>query len=155
MDKNIENINNDQLLRGVYKKFDSDGIGLTFNQTVKMLARLSRHFPELKKVEYRQTIAIFALVDRDGDGRISFEELREWWKSQNKYELFVGQKALIVKEAYEMYCSYAKGLNMSKEEFYRFLDDNKIVHTEYAFDAIHKDSDRLTFSEFIEWLNWL
>lgn len=143
-----------RLLRHIYEKYDNDGIGLTLPQTVRMLVRLSKHIHVLKKIEYQETVAAFSFLDKDGDGRINFQELQEWWNSEDRYAYFVGEKAKIIRKAYSLYSKYATSTKMAPHEFFRFLDDNDISYTEYSFQTLTSHA-QLTFSEFMKWLEWL
>jgi Ca2+-binding EF-hand superfamily protein len=148
-----------EFLKKVFKKFDANNTGhLSADQYTKFVKTLSKQIPELE-IDAQICEAIFASLDKDRNGVLSFEEIRQWWVTHDKFKNFIGKRAELMKKARALFLKYSgtnvkKGMNFS--EFEKLLMDHKINHDESAFDLIDKDEDGLiSFNEFIEWLNWV
>ncbi len=146
------------VLRAVFNKYDKDrNNNLSLQQFVLLLSRLGRHVKELRGVEFQEARAAFALMDRDSDGLLSFDEFCNWWVSKNKYNYFTGETSNLLRKAYRLYTSYTKDQNrkMTYNQFENMMDELGISHTEFDFDVLDNNNDGLlSFEEFCKWLNW-
>lgn len=158
----IENMDDDiTILKSVFNKYDQDASGwLNNHQFTLLLARLGKYVPELKGVEIEVTNAVFAYLNVNGDGKMSFDEFQKWWYSRCKkptsYSYFMGKKGQLLRKAYTLYKKYTGiSINMSYEQFNKMLDEMKITHGDDEFDRLDQDNNGvLSFSEFCNWLDW-
>ena len=147
------------ILQAVFNKYDKDKSGyLTIDEFSRLLLRLSKHIRELKGIEERKTSAVFSLLDKDVDGKLSFEEFRVWWEKQNKYEVFCGEKARLIRKAYQLFSNYTKDsqVSLSHSDFSKLIVELGIPDCdELYFDDLDLDNDgKLSFEEFCNWLKW-
>ena len=146
-------------LRKVFKKFDTLNTGYLDNlQFTKLIKTLSRQVPEII-VDNTICEAVFAYYDKDNNKRLSFDEIYSWWISHDKFKFFMGNKAILMKKARQLFTKYAISTNangMLFLEFESLLFDYNKYHDESAFDSIDKDEDGIiSFTEFVHWLGWV
>jgi Ca2+-binding EF-hand superfamily protein len=147
------------ILRSVFNRYDKSRTGsLSSSEFVLFLTRLGKHVKELEQIGNTEIIsvakAVFALFDKDCDGRMTFDEFCLWFNSSENCSYFTGEKAFLLRKAYDLYTSASSG-RMTHSQFNDLLDKLGIEHTEYDFDALDNDEDGLlSFSEFCNWLNW-
>lgn len=148
-----------EFLKKVFNKFDTKKTGsLTAEEYTKFVKTLSKQIPTLES-DNQICEAIFASLDRDHNGVLSFDEIKQWWISHDKFKNFIGKRAELMKKARGLFLKYSgttvkKGMNF--DEFEKLLSDHKINHDESTFDMIDKDEDGLiSFKEFMDWLNWV
>ena len=103
--------------------------------------------------------AVFALLDKDADGKLSFEEFRFWWNKQDRYEIFCGERARLVRKAYQLFSSQTKDsqTSLSYSEFNNLIAKMGLPSEcdELYFDNLDLDNDgKLSFEEFCIWLHW-
>lgn len=148
------------VLKSVFKKYDSDGNGyLNLKEFILFLVRLGKHVKELRKISSETASAVFALIDKNGDGKINFHEFCEWWNidTSNRYGYFTGEKKELLKKSYGLYRQYSSkdGSGLTFEQFGKMMDTLGIEYDEEDFDSIDTDYDGiLSFEEFCRWLNW-
>lgn len=154
-------VSNDDLavLRSAFNKYDEDKSGsLSNSEFIMFLKRLGRYVNDLKGVEESTANAVFALLDKNADGRLTFNEFCTWWISDasEKYTYFTGDTAPLLRKAYNLYKLSTRGEGrMSYNQFENLLDKLGIEHTDYDFDDLDQDEDGLlSFPEFCDWLNW-
>jgi len=163
----MEILSSDDLavLESVFKKYDFRGSGyLDIEQFTLFLVRLGKHVKELKKVSSETTIAVFALIDRNTDGKINFNEFCEWWSTDEsrRYGYFTGEKKRLLRKSYDLYRKYSSNdtsitrkSGMTLAQFGKMMNTLKIEYTEEDFDALDEDDNgTLSFEEFCRWLNW-
>lgn len=148
------------VLRTAFDRYDTDKTGkMSPKQFILFLNQLSKHVPELKGCEFGEGVAIFAILDKDRDGFMSFEDFCAWWASPDaeRYKYFTREKSELLDKAYRLYTSYSSenGTEMSYHQFNEMMDELGISYDDYTFDALDKDEDGiLSFEEFCTWLNW-
>jgi Ca2+-binding EF-hand superfamily protein len=154
-------MNNDEvtILQAVFNKYDKDNSGyLTIDEFIRLLLNLSKHVRELKGIEERKARAVFSLLDKDVDGKLSFEEFRNWWERQNKYEVFCGEKARLLRKAYQLFSNYTKDskASLTHSDFCHLMVEMGMPECdELYFDDLDLDNDgELSFEEFCQWLHW-
>lgn len=150
-----------EILQSVFNKYDTDQRGyLTPHQFTLLISRLGRYIKELRGVEFSTAQAVFGLLDTDGDKRISFDDFVGWWRSEDedsqRYSYFIGEKGKLLRKAYGLYSSYVSETgNMTYLQFNNMMDELGLEHDEYTFDLLDVNDDGLlSFSEFLQWLNW-
>lgn len=147
------------LLRHVFRKHDNDDSGyLSVDQFVNLIESVSRHAPEINATAIRPSVsqAVFSYIDKNDDGKMSFQEFYLWWTSPNRFRFFIGEKPSLLSKAYELFSRYSGGMKtLSYNNFERLLDDLNIPHDDQTFDALDEDGDGLmNFTEFVDWLGW-
>ena len=148
------------ILQAVFNKYDKNKKGyLTIDEFTRLLFNLSKHVRELKGIEVQKSKAVFSLLDKDVDGKLSFTEFQEWWEKQNKYEVFCGEKARLLRKAYQLFSNYTKETkpSLSHSDFNQLIVEMGIISEcdELYFDDLDIDNDgRLSFEEFCNWLHW-
>jgi len=148
-----------EILKSVFNKYDTDKTGyLTPQQFTFLISRLGRHVKELKGVEFSTAQAVFGLLDTDGDKRLSFDDFVEWWRSEDseRYSYFADEKSKLLSKAYNLYSTYVSETgNMTYLQFNNMMDELELDHGDYDFDILDTNDDGLlSFSEFVNWLNW-
>ncbi|KAK3097454.1 hypothetical protein FSP39_009766 [Pinctada imbricata] len=145
----------DVVLRSLYMKYDKDGSGsLDKNE-------LSSLFKDDLGLTDSQVEAYCLLLDKDGDAKISFDELVSWLKSGERFENLKDKSRYNrLQKAVAMFKKYDKDGNNSldRNEFKNlFLD---VGGKPEKFDAALAQMDRdgngvIAFQEFLKWLNWI
>ncbi len=147
------------ILQAVFNKYDTNKTGyLTIDEFIRLLLGLSKHVRELKGIESLKAQAVFSLLDKDVDGKLSFLEFQQWWKKQNKYEVFCGEKARLLRKAYQLFSNYTKDsqISLTHSGFNQLAVEMGLSECgEVYFDDLDLDNDgKLSFKEFCEWLHW-
>jgi Ca2+-binding EF-hand superfamily protein len=146
------------ILQAVFNKYDTDKTGcLTVYQFTCLLAGLSKHVGELKGADDQEIDAVFSYLDKDADGKLSFIEFEIWWTKQNKYDLFCGEKAQLLRKAYQLFSNYTKdSMRLSHSGFNKMMKEIGFPKcNDMCFGDLDLDDDgKLSFEEFCEWLNW-
>lgn len=149
-----------RMLRTIFNRFDTSQKGvksgyLTCDRFVSFIKALSEYVIDLKNIDNYVIKSVYKYLDKSGDGKLSFDEIREWWISPNKYKLFIEKSDPLVK-ANKLYSKYATSSQLSYDQFEKLLTFLNITHHESVFDEIDKDGDGLlSFCEFVDWLGWL
>lgn len=148
------------VLKSVFGKYDTDGSGyLNLKEFTLFLVRLGKHVKELKKVSPEIASAVFALIDKNGDEKINFQEFCEWWNidASKRYGYFTGEKKELLRKSYNLYYKYSSSSErgMTFENFGNLMDTLGMEYDEEHFDSLDIDHDgTLSFEEFCNWLNW-
>lgn len=159
MDITIISDEDSAILRSAFDRYDKDKSGtLSNSEFILFIARLGRHVKELKEVETSVANAVFALLDKNADGRLTFDEFCIWWTSNasKRYTYFTGKTANLLHKAHNLYKSHTVGESqMSYTQFESLLDKLGIEYTDDTFDDLDQNEDGLlSFSEFCKWLDW-
>jgi Ca2+-binding EF-hand superfamily protein len=144
-------------LEGVFNKYDIDKDGsLTSEEFLALVQKLSEFVKELEGVDPYAIKSVFKYYDMDGDGKLNFDEICDWWMTPDKYSLMVGESGALISKANKLYSKYAKGSQLTYDEFEVLLTSLKVSHQESAFDNIDVNGDGLmNFYEFFTWLDWV
>jgi len=146
------------ILQAVFNKYDTGNTGyLSIDEFVRLLRGLSKHVKELKGIESQKADAVFSYLDKDADGKLSFAEFETWWKKQNKYDLFCGEKAQLLRKAYQLFSNYTKdSMRLSHSGFNEMMKEIGLPKcNDMCFGDLDLDNDgKLSFEEFCEWLHW-
>nr|QBK86007.1 MAG: EF-hand domain pair protein [Marseillevirus LCMAC101] len=147
------------ILQAVFNKYDVSNTGyLSIDEFVRLLLGLSKHVRELKEIEMKKASAVFTYLDKDVDGKLSFTEFETWWNKQNKYDIFCGEKALLLRKAYQLFSNYTKDseTSLSNSGFNEMMKELGLpTCDEMCFDDLDLDNDgKLSFEEFCDWLHW-
>jgi len=145
------------MLKRVFDKFDKTRGGyLTADQFIEFIKILSAHIPELKGHDAYTIKSIYKYMDKNGDSKLSFSEIYNWWLSPKKYTLYTANSVKLITKANKLYSSYAKKSQLTYDEFEELLTYLKVQHEDCEFDDIDRNGDGLlSFCEFFDWLGWL
>lgn len=161
----------EKILRAVYDKYSHRG-NLTaqgFFELLKKIEHIKIEHPlpnsplEVHELSKNKIDPVFAYLDTDGDGNISYKEFKTWWIDPHKYELLSGTKNLRIQKAYELYIQSAERnfetlqIKLSKKGLLEILNSLKIEYDndQESFDALDLNHDgNISFKEFVTWLKW-
>ena len=74
---NTSDKDNITILQAVFNKYDAGKSGyLTIDEFTQLLLGLSKYVRELKGIESLKANAVFSLLDKDVDGKLSFVEFQ-------------------------------------------------------------------------------
>jgi Ca2+-binding EF-hand superfamily protein len=164
------NSNSGHLIREIFDKYalepDRFHTGkrdrlLNKHSFVLMVIKLSRHLPEMEKVNIHTIEAVFSLM-ADRKGFLDYEGFERWWRSSDKFHYFYLDNGIQLTKAYVLYSKYVDestafggGGGLTLENFTRMLGDLKLEGDDSDFDRLDTDDDGvLSFKEFYEWLGW-
>jgi len=146
------------ILLSVFNKYSTDkSDSLSLKQFVRLISRLGKHVKELQGVEFSTAQAVFAVFNKEHNGKLTFDEFEEWWKSSDSdgYKYFTKDKSKLLRKAFRLYNKYTTDGAMTFAEFENMMDELDLPHTELSFDLLDTDDDGLlSFGEFCEWLHW-
>lgn len=149
---------NHTVLESVFNKYDRDKSGgLTVNEFALLLKDLSKHVPEVRGIEPIKARAIFSLLDKNADGSLNFSEFASWWNQQDKYRMFCGEKARLLRKAYWLFSSHTSSKSLMNHEEFNLLLLQLGMNSVGELNFIELDTDNdggLSFEEFCHWLNW-
>lgn len=145
------------LLKEVFEKYDKNHDGsLTCEEFSNFIWKLKDYVDELHNVEKATINSVFKFYDIDSDGKLSLDDICEWWKKPDKYALLTGEKATLINKAHDLYSKYANGPQLTYEEFENLLESLNVAHQETTFDINDVDGNGLmSFNEFFLWLKWV
>ena len=129
---------------------------MTSAQFIRFLTVLSKHVDSLQSVEMEQTTAAFQLLAKDPSEGMSYNDFRRWWLSSDRYGYLIGEKAVLLRKAYQWYKINASSKGLTHEEFRCMMERlNLKLSTSATFDEIDQNCDGIvSFSEFCDWLKW-
>jgi Ca2+-binding EF-hand superfamily protein len=157
-------------IHSLFYKYDRDGSGdIDSNELVNLLSDLGVTLKDENELS-----GLLMLVDRDGNGTISFEEFFFWWNKMVTLHSFVRMEANLAMIGYIGYlfrnaqCTSNGTLTTEKfAQVYQQLYDTyhvswsqvynrQMFTTEQAIKELDKDGDgHIAFYELIFWLNWV
>ena len=143
------------VLKSLFSKYDTDGSGQLNKNELKVLFQEDFGFTK------EQCEVYSLLLDKDGNGQVSFDEFVAWLKSGENFKN-VNSKSRYhrLKQAVDMFKKFDVDNNQSldREEFKRLF---RSVNGEPSkLDAALLELDRdgnnvISFQEFLRWLNWV
>ncbi|XP_066933976.1 calmodulin-like protein [Clytia hemisphaerica] len=142
-------------LKSLFCKYDEDKSGQLSQSELAVLFKEDLGFDD------QQSEAYALLLDKDGNGEVSFHEFTSWLKSGEKLQNITDKSRynLLVK-AVDFFNRYDKDRSqaLDPEEFKKlFLEmGGQEVHLEGALKEMDKDKNGIvSFPEFLRWLNWI
>jgi len=144
------------VVKSLFQKYDTDGSGRLGKREVLTLLKDDLGLKE------DQAQAQYMLMDKDGDGDMSFDELRVWLRSgQGFSNIDNSSRYYVLQKAIAEFKKYDKDGNgtIDKEEF-KSLMRSLGYSDESQFDNAMRSLDtsgdgKISFTEFLAWLNWL
>lgn len=146
----------DTVLKSVFKKYDTDGNStLGLPEFTRLLTDMGKHIPKLKGVSSETIPAIFALMDKNSNGHIEYDEFRKWWMNSESCNYATGEKSRNLRKAYGLYRQNSSEGKMSSEQFSELMRSLNLSYSEEDFYVLDQNSDGdLSFQEFCDWLRW-
>ena len=145
----------DVVLKSLFFKYDKDGNETLGRQEVEQLL-----LTDLGLTSEEAETCMF-LVDKDGSGRIGYDEFKAWLNSGEKLKnIEDGPRFAMIRKAVEMFKRYDVDNNgaLDREEISKVLVDccPNIPDVESAAGYLDTDQNgRISFHEFLKWLNWV
>ena len=143
------------VLKSLFYKYDKDGSGQLSKSELAVL------FKEDLGFNNEQANAYALLLDRDGNGQVSFEEFNSWLKSGEKFQN-VNDKSRYHRlvKAVDMFNKFDvdKSHALDKGEFKKLFVEvgGKLKNLDKALKELDRDGNNLvSFPEFLRWLNWI
>ncbi|XP_038065548.1 probable calcium-binding protein CML25 [Patiria miniata] len=143
------------VLKSLFSKYDKDGSGSLNSEELKTMAQNDLGMNK------NQAEAFIMLGDKDGNQRISFQEFYEWIKSGERFSMIDdSSRFFLVRKAIELFKKFDKDGSgvLEKAEMDEVLMSfgAKREHLDAHLKAIDKGGDgTVSFSEFLDYLNWL
>lgn len=151
------------VVQSIFKKYDGD------NSNCINSRELGNLIQDLgAKITSNCTEALRLVIDKNEDGKVSFEEFYNWWirlggKNEQDFFSHLQHNEDLLEQAYLMFKKYDKSGNNSLgidefklmyQDLYR-LTNIPMGQVENALKALDSDnSGSIGFVEFIKWLNW-
>ncbi|PRP84008.1 hypothetical protein PROFUN_08605 [Planoprotostelium fungivorum] len=144
--------------RLVFNKYDTDKTGTLDRKEFKELCYSSGHF-----LSDRELDSAIAVIDRSGDGKISYDEFVSWWSSNSRWgrvELSTEQMATLERcSKYFMYFDKDRSGSLDRNEFSKLHADikkhfpQKLGTLDSAIAKLDSNGDGIIqFGEYLDWL---
>ncbi|XP_065068411.1 calmodulin-like protein 3 [Rhopilema esculentum] len=150
-DKNVPQI----VLKSLFTKYDKDGSGQLNRLELQGL------FVDDLGLSKEQAESYAYLLDKDGNGKVSFEEFNSWLHSGEKFKN-VNDKSRYqrLKKAVELFKSYDKDGSgaLDKDEFEKLFIayGGKKQNVGAGLKELDKDGNGvISFEEMMRWLRWI
>jgi len=143
------------VLKSLFNKYDEDSNGELSSAEIATLFEQDLGFND------EQSEAYALLLDKDGNGQISYEEFYAWVKSGETFKNISDKSRYnCLIKAVELFNSYdldrSHGLDV--QEFKRLFIElgGQLENFDTALKQLDKDNNNLvSFPEFLCWLNWI
>lgn len=148
------------LSRIVFDKFDQDGNGWMSREELRSLCLEMGYL-----LTDEELVWALSILDKDGSGKIDYQEFSDWWKSSSRFEKLQSldeEKSILLGRIVKIFKDFDtnnKGSLSGKEfdEFFKRLVEEQIVlednRSAHQFDEIDRQNDRkINFNELIAWL---
>eukprot|EP00112_Aurelia_sp_Birch-Aquarium-sp1_P016626 Seg3787.1 transcript_id=Seg3787.1/GoldUCD/mRNA.D3Y31 product=Calmodulin protein_id=Seg3787.1/GoldUCD/D3Y31 len=150
-DKNVPKV----VLKSLFTKYDEDGSGQLSRQELKGL------FVDDLGLSKEQAESYSFLLDKDGNGSVSFEEFHAWLHSGEQFKNVTDSSRYNkLKKAVELFKSYDKDDSgaLDKNEFEKLFIafGGKKDKVNEGLQELDKDGNGLiSFEELMRWLRWI
>ncbi|XP_068682330.1 calmodulin-like protein 3 [Montipora capricornis] len=144
------------VVKSLFRKYDTDDSKRLGKEEMLSLLKDDLGFEN----DRAQTCIL--MVDKDGCGEISFDEFISWLRTEKGFgNIDNNSRYSIIEKAVELFKQYDKDGNdtIDKGEFKNLMislnvtDDKQI---DDALEALDTGGDgKISFMEFLAWLNWL
>lgn len=144
------------VVKSLFQKYDTDGSGrLGKNEMSSMLKDDLGMSPE-------QAQACILMVDKDGCGEVSFDEFSLWLRTSKGFDnVDKESRFYLIQEAVKLFKKFDKDDSdtIDREEFKELMASLKACD-ESQLDSARQSLDtsgdgKISFPEFLNWLNWL
>ena len=145
----------DIVLKSLFCKYDKDNSGfINFEELSNLLI-------EDLDLSSEQAETYVYLLDKDGNGKLSFDEFKAWLKSgENLVNVTDSSRFYIMQKAIEYYKRYdldgSGWLDCNEfSQLHRELGGSS-QNLKAALQSMDKDgNNKISFFEFLKWLNWI
>ena len=143
------------ILRSIFLKYDLDYNGYLDADEMEML------FQEECELSHEQAEACAYLLDQQGENAVSFEDFNDWIKSGDRVRNIKDpSKWSLLKAAIDMFKIYDVDKNrvIDRNEFVRLFVDRggDAMNMDTAYNKMDIDrNNKISFGEFLLWLNWV
>lgn len=145
----------DVVLKSLFKKYDSDNSGFISTSELPVFLRDDLGLSENEADIYA------LLVDKDANGKLNFNEFKAWLHNGGKLvNVNDSSRFYMMEKAVEMFQKYDldKSGAVERDEFTLLLKDigGKPDNVDIVLNALDKDGNsKISFYEFLKWLNWV
>ncbi|XP_065643216.1 troponin C, skeletal muscle [Hydra vulgaris] len=145
----------DIVIKSLFSKYDQDNSGFI---SMKELSNLLTDDLDLSP---EQVETYVLLLDKDANGKLSFNEFKAWLKSGEKFEIVTDtSRFYIMQKAVEYYKKYDLDGSgwLDRDEFSKLHYEvgGNSQNLECALQSMDKDNNnKISFFEFLKWLNWI
>ncbi|XP_002169369.2 uncharacterized protein LOC100201524 [Hydra vulgaris] len=143
------------VLKSLFSKYDADKSGQLNRDELKVF------FMEDLGFTKEQCDVYSLLLDKDGNGQVSFDEFVIWLKSGENFSN-VSSKSRFhkLKQAVDMFNEFDvdRSQSLDRAEFKRLFKslNGNPLKLDAALSELDKDGNNLiSFQEFLRWLNWV
>ena len=145
----------DIVLKSLFLKYDKDESGKPNHHELSTLFKDDLGFNK----EQADTYSL--LLDRDGSSNVSFEEFKSWLNSGEKFQNINDKSRYSsLKQAVDLFRRYDTDNSqaLDRKEFCKLFIDvgGKEQNLDGALKELDRDGNgRISFQEFLRWLNWI
>lgn len=149
-DRNVPSV----AIHSLFDKYDTRKDGKLDENEMKSFLE------EALGLDFQQSEIYFFLLDKDGDQGISYDEFKEWLRSEERFQRLDDTAFERVCKAYEYFKTFDTDHsgNLDREQFgllMTFLGYPDSHDMDKAFARMNRHSNgKLSFWEFMIWLNW-
>lgn len=143
-------------LRSLFNKYDTDGNGYLDKDELYTLLEDDLGLTQEQCELYHH------LLDKNGDGLVSYEEFSVWFHSGENFKAITDKtRYYYLHTAIVMFKKYDEDNNLAidEKEFHKlYIDLGQLMNLEEheAMSQIDVDRNgRISFQEFLKWLNWV
>eukprot|EP01130_Rhizamoeba_saxonica_P001430 TRINITY_DN11290_c0_g1_i1.p1 TRINITY_DN11290_c0_g1~~TRINITY_DN11290_c0_g1_i1.p1 ORF type:complete len:211 (-),score=44.23 TRINITY_DN11290_c0_g1_i1:36-647(-) len=147
----------EMVIRSIFDKYSSDG-NVILKQELRVAAYDMGYFLDDDELNIG-----WSILDRNGDGIVTFPEFLTWWRKEKKFEKLASLEDDRMKEAvqYFTYFDTDRSGAIGKDEFaalYVDLRRNGYVRdaddVEEAWAEVSNDTENVLFNDFIVWIGF-
>ena len=142
-------------LKSIFSKYDVDESGQLSQNELMVLFKEDLGFDDQQSKIYS------LLLDKDGNGEVSWEEFALWMRSGERLKNIteISRYTLLAK-AVDFFCRYDLDNNqaLDRNEFTTLFKEmgGDMVNLDGALEELDRDHNNvISFPEFLRWLNWI
>ena len=142
-------------LNSLFSKYDGDDSGQLSQAELTVLFKEDLGFDDQQAKIYS------LLLDKDGNGEVSFEEFRIWLRSGERLKNITDKsRYVLLVKAVDFFCRFDLDSNqaLDQDEFKMLFKEmgGQPNNLDGALKELDKDNNNvISFPEFLRWLNWI
>lgn len=142
------------VVQSLFRKYDTDDSGRLQKRELMTLLK------DDLGMDSKQAEAVMMMVDKDGSGAISFEEFFQWLREgEGLQNVDNSTRYYYIRKAVDLFKTYDKDASGTIEpnELKELLKSVGYTGSvKEALKVLDKDgNNKVSFPEFLQWLNWL